>query len=731
MSSGTRSNSEIMAEKPPNPYVGPRAFMRGETLYGRDREVRRLLNLLIAERIVLLYSPSGAGKTSLIQSALMPELEDEEFIVSPVVRVSALDTFAMQPEMRGTPSAPPPVVNRYLGSLMLSLEEAVPDEQQLDHTTMMAMNLDAYMHDLMPRMVPSATTTRSAPTRDETDATNDTDATDDTDDLDEAPHERRIVLIFDQFEEILTQDATDHEAKRAFFEQVGTMLQNKNCWALFSLREDFVAALDPYARYIPTRFAATFRLDLLQVDAARKAIQEPAALAGVTFSDSAATRLVDDLRQVQVIQPDGSTLRQAGPYIEPVQLQVVCYRLWEKLAPGKTEITEHDIESIGNVDYALADYYAERVATIAEQTGVAERTIRDWIDHRLITEQGIRSQVMRQPDESDGLDNDAIELLINAHLVRAEKRRGVVWFELAHDRLVEPIQTNNISWRTAHLSMLQEQAAIWANNDRPRELLLRDQTLEHAEIWARNNATELTDTERLYLSLSQDARAQKQREQGNRRKILVLSAFGIGAVLIILVLLLQVQKQETQSETIAKETALIANQTAEAAKETAQAAKDISQSTEKQLLLLQETISTLQNSMREAYGNYDSAWQTAVAAQETATASRRQPTYVQETSNALAQTSQAELEIAQEQVTRIQQTEAVIWSTQQSLADIRQTELATVTPYPMPSLVPLPTPTRVSVPTPTPRKLYPAPTVRNSTPTPNQPATPTGNSSYP
>jgi len=55
----------------PNPYIGPRAFRTGETLYGRDREVDELLDLLIAERIVLLYSPSGAGKTSLVQAALI------------------------------------------------------------------------------------------------------------------------------------------------------------------------------------------------------------------------------------------------------------------------------------------------------------------------------------------------------------------------------------------------------------------------------------------------------------------------------------------------------------------------------------------------------------------------------------------------------------------------------------------------------------------------------------
>ena len=48
-----------------NPYVGPRSFETGEKLYGRDHELRTLMALLIAERIVLMHSPSGAGKTSL------------------------------------------------------------------------------------------------------------------------------------------------------------------------------------------------------------------------------------------------------------------------------------------------------------------------------------------------------------------------------------------------------------------------------------------------------------------------------------------------------------------------------------------------------------------------------------------------------------------------------------------------------------------------------------------
>ena len=62
--------SETAAQQsfPNNPYVGPVPFLEGQTLYGRVKETDALYNLLISKRIVLLFSPSGAGKTSLIQA---------------------------------------------------------------------------------------------------------------------------------------------------------------------------------------------------------------------------------------------------------------------------------------------------------------------------------------------------------------------------------------------------------------------------------------------------------------------------------------------------------------------------------------------------------------------------------------------------------------------------------------------------------------------------------------
>ena len=64
--------------------------------------------------------------------------------------------------------------------------------------------------------------------------------------------------------------------------------------------------------------------------------------------------LVDDLRQVQMQHPDGSTFIEPGPYVEPVQLQVVCRRLWDAMPADHLSIEEEHLDLFGDVDDAVA-----------------------------------------------------------------------------------------------------------------------------------------------------------------------------------------------------------------------------------------------------------------------------------------------------------------------------------------------------------------------------------------
>jgi WD40 repeat protein len=470
-----------------NPYVGPRAFQQGETIYGRDREVFELLNLLIAERIVLLYSPSGAGKTSLINAGLIPGLREEGFRVLPVVRVGLDPGRGRTARHR----------NRYLASMLASLEHGAQDKVQQGAAEAGDEGLGAYLER-----------------RGRADGRDDQ------------------VIVVDALEELLTLDPTDRHAKERFMMEVGEVLRDMQRWALFAVREDYLGALEPFVRHIPTRLTRTFRLNLLDAPAARAAIQRPAQAAGVDFSDAAAQRLVDNLRRVQVQRPDGRA-QEAGPHVEPVQLQVVCRRLWEHLPADATVIRTADVDAVADIDRALAGYYAEQVAAIARQTRMPEQTIRDWVERQLITEQGFRAQVLQGPDGA--AEREVLRLLEDVHLVRAEQRRGAAWYELAHDRLIEPVRADNAAWRERNLTPLQRQAAHWNEQHRTEGLLLRGDALAETERRLRDDPVELSPTERDFLEACR-ALSRREREAARRQRRLRQVTVGL-AVLLVLTLL--------------------------------------------------------------------------------------------------------------------------------------------------------------------------------------------------
>ena len=122
----------------------------------------------------------------------------------------------------------------------------------------------------------------------------------------------------------------------------------------------------------------------MEVDAAARGHPQPAALNGGPSLPAWLSKLVDDLRQVRVPGQEGTV---PGQYVEPVQLQVVCYQLWENLTSRPDENQEHvdqeitfeDLAQAGDVDQALTQFYEETLA-VAERiqlvAGVSERQLR-------------------------------------------------------------------------------------------------------------------------------------------------------------------------------------------------------------------------------------------------------------------------------------------------------------------------------------------------------------------
>jgi WD40 repeat protein len=479
--------SEAQRPEVADPYVGPRAIRPPWNLYGRDSEIRALDYLLTAERIVLLYAPSGAGKSSLVEAGLIPRLR-ERFDVWPPTRVHE------EPEkgLRDT--------NRYTLSAVRGFEEGIPPERQRAAGIIAGQTLADYV--------------RSRPRRPG------------------APES--VVLIFDQFEEILFVDALAVEAKRAFFRQLGELLRDPLIWALFVLREDYLAPLDPYAAEVPTHLRNRLRIDLLDEKAALEAISEPARSAGRPFKDDGTVgALFRDLATVSVQRPDGLLGTETGRYVEPVQLQVVCRRLWAATA-GKLFIEMTDLRSHGVVTDALSAYYDESVSGLArgEDTDL-NRAIREWFD-RLIRPGGVRGQVLRGSGSTEGLDNTLVQGLLNTHLVRAEPRAGKTWYELAHDRLIPPVQKSNQDWNRRHLREFQRQAQLWVSSGQKAGLLLRDSELHAALADAADWNVEhrLTPAEEAFLEACRQAQGDLDRERRRERRLRVYLRATIALALV-------------------------------------------------------------------------------------------------------------------------------------------------------------------------------------------------------
>lgn len=386
-----------------NPYVGPRPFRRDDQniFFGRDEEILQLSALIGAYSTVLLYAQSGAGKSSLINAGLIPELERDEFQVLPPVRVGV--------KSRNVDNAEIP--NIYIYNAITSIES------EEDEETLKQQTLSTFLRHY-PRKF----------------------------DEFEIPFTR--VLIFDQFEELFTTFPERWEDRKDFFEQVKYAIQeDPNLTVLFVMREDYIAEIEGYRTILPNRLETEFRLERLKQDTALSAVTLPLERLTVkkrTYGTGVAEALVSELQKIRVISEDGKVRPVKGEFIEPVVLQVVCESLWNSLPSDVDVVTLEHIEEHAQVDDALKRYYEDCLnKVISAIDTVTKEQLVNWFSNELITPAGTRAPVYQDADNTGSLPNKAVTMLENLHIIRGEQRSNARWYELSHDSFLQPIRDVN------------------------------------------------------------------------------------------------------------------------------------------------------------------------------------------------------------------------------------------------------------------------------------------------
>lgn len=387
-----------------------------KTFFGRDFECRSLLNLVLAEDLVILFAKSGMGKTSLIKAGLMEQLRELGYFPA-VARVN--DTTQ-------------DLVESVVRSVQETASAANVDCVSIDQGSDNQSSLSDYFGSVEYWSA--------------------------EDDL------LRPALILDQFEELFTLQTPLRRkeliARLADLVRAGKERapQSGGGYAgikvVISMREDFLANLEELASDIPGILRNRFRLGPLSRDGARDAIVEPAlvdddAFTGLpfTYQQDAVERIIAFLGKQRL----GTETIEVDE-VEPVQLQLICQYVEEQVQERRAnletaddsgpddgiEVSGEDLGDEKHMQRVLRNFYERTIGAI--ELKAEKKAVQRLCEERLISPSGRR--LTEDGDEivyQFGILKQRLRQLVDARLLRSEPRLGGTFYELSHDTLVAPI----------------------------------------------------------------------------------------------------------------------------------------------------------------------------------------------------------------------------------------------------------------------------------------------------
>src|SRR5579883_1478797 len=386
-----------------SPYVGPQPFTQDKAnkLFGRQHDANEILKLIASNRFVLIYAPSGAGKSSLLNTLVYESLVAKGLEVLLGARVGGALPEGVKAAL---------IRNIFTFSVVYGLGgTAVP-------------NLQCNLTDtLQMRHVRAGV--------------------------------RGRVIIFDQFEELFTQHTERFEDRKGFFtDVVDAMNADPDLRVVFAMRQEYLADIDPLFAELPRNLhVQRFALRRLDLDGALEAIVGPAR-EFADFGEQVAEGLVRQLNTIRIAGFDGVVVEKRGEFIEMVHLQIVCQRLWAALPAGITRIEMEHIEKAAGVGKSFGDFVVNALNAFYDDTVESTACSRETKEAggyrkeliqlgcmKFVTVSATRTMIQRKNDRTGRLPNWIVDQLEKKHLLRFESRGGSQWYELSHDRLAEPV----------------------------------------------------------------------------------------------------------------------------------------------------------------------------------------------------------------------------------------------------------------------------------------------------
>ena len=402
-------------------YPGVKPFSENErhVFYGRTTDTKKLCQLIKLEKLVLLYSKSGLGKSSLLNAGVLPLFDEEEGYTTIKVRLGACFDQSLPP------------ITTSLFKLPEASSNPVLDKLGAGNDTFW-LRLKGLQHK-------------------------------------DADVPKTYILVFDQFEELFTYNQEDiKQFKRQLAdllysivpgyisksitnrlretpeflskEELEFLYRQPAVKVVLSIGSDRMSLLNTLADYLPDIQKNYYELKPLDQDSAIDSIVKPAMdkmdrylSPSFGYTTECINKILDYLTQ------DGQKS------IETFQLQTVC-QYAENLAienqlhhDEKRQMLLAEPDLLGDLQNIFRTQYDKLISNIAPiEKQLAARLL---IENKLI----IDGNRVSLPDvvvlKEKGIDKELVAYLHDTHhILRSEPNTtGGISYELSHDTLVAPI----------------------------------------------------------------------------------------------------------------------------------------------------------------------------------------------------------------------------------------------------------------------------------------------------
>lgn len=410
-----------------NPWVGLRAYTEGERLFGRDKDILELTTYVLAETEVVLYGKSGTGKSSIINAGVIPSARRKGYTPLTIRLEHNVDS--------------PSYIDQIINAI-----------KKTGITIKKVVDYDDDAHPLLWEFFHC------------------------NEFLNENGTRAKLLIIFDQFEEIFTLQELKENRNR-FFKEVADLLNDikprelcskenqsdsdkeedstkehnhnnddifaqidkldletceeplsyveNNVHFVFTLREDYLSDFEYYTNKIPVLKQHRYAFRPIDEVQAMEIIVSPQK--GLV-SESVAKQIIAKISKTS----DGENISTTG--IDTAILSLFLSQLYQRLPENATSISSDMLDKFGKD--IIKDYY---ISSISDNTKIRPTAVK-WIENILLTKDNHRDNkdIKDVLDKTNGLTPDELNYLEKEKRILTRfKRSKITRIEFVHDIIAE------------------------------------------------------------------------------------------------------------------------------------------------------------------------------------------------------------------------------------------------------------------------------------------------------